>query len=457
MKHLWACALLAATVGGCGGGGNSSPAPAVNAPSPLPSTGATPSPAPSATPSPPAPQASTYALEAADLNGFTTAVGALCPANPSAATRFDVEMLQANGNALITVLPGESVAQAQAMAANAVAFAIEAERALPGIGFMINPVYPLLVQNQSNAPAWWNTSANYPVFSAYYTALAQGLKQSGIAYDVETNLAFPSYSGQNYTGVTIAQLEAGIAEDANNTLALMSPVDLNLSSEPLTLSQNTGQASLNTVAGYQAFVTAIRAGVTGPAGSATKIGAGSADWSPTAFLSATESLSTLDYNDLHLYPPDVLTTPGGGIAQVEAMAPSLTGKPAVITENWDEKDAGDAGNYNAANAPQLEQLNVYSFWAPLDAQYITTMMRFARCQNVAMVDFWYEWELFAYLDYGTASGLTPSAAQSAIATAAGQAAAAGTLSTSGQALYTGLTGRTPAGVRGGYAASAGRN
>ena len=230
-----------------------------------------------------------------------------------------------------------------------------------------------------------------------------------------------------------------MAEDTDNTLAAMPNVQyVNFASEPLTLSQNTGQSSLDTVTGYDSYITTIRASITRPAGSATKIGAGSADWSPLAFLQSLEGIGILDFNDLHLYPPDVLTTSGGGIDQVKAINPALTGRPGIITENWDEKDAGDAGNYGAANAQLLEQQDVYSFWAPLDAQYITAMMQLARCQNVAVASFWYEYELFAYLDYGSASVMSPTQAQAAISSAASANATAGTLSASGAAFLHGL-------------------
>jgi hypothetical protein len=71
-------------------------------------------------------------------------------------------------------------------------------------------------------------------------------------------------------------------------------------------------------------------------------------------------------------------------------------------------------------------------------------MKLARCENLALVSFWYANELFAYLDYATASPMTPAEAQSAEGTAGAAAATAGTLSASGQAFYLGLTGQSPA-------------
>jgi hypothetical protein len=438
---------LVAVVAGCGGGGVAAPpSGALPQGAPVASTAA-PTTGPTSTPSPPAPMASTYAIEAADVSAFANAVAAQCPVSPVASTRFDVDLLQANANYLVSVLPGQTIAQAQALAAGAVAFAVAARSALPGIGFMINPVYPALVQNQANAPAWWNAAADYPVFAAYYAALARGLTQNGIPFDAEANLVFPSYSGENYGGLSLAQLEAGVAEDASNVLAVMPPQYLNIASEPLTLSENTGQASLNTPTGYAGYAAAVRNAIVVPPGSTTKIGAGSADWSATSFLTAIEGVPNLAFYDEHLYPPDFLVTPGGGIAQVESIAPAVSGKPGVVTENWDEKDAGDAAGYGVSAAPVLEQLDTYSFWAPLDAQYITAMMRFARCQNLAVVSFWDQWELFAYLDYASASTMTPAAAQSAIASAASQAAFAGQLSAAGASFSAGLTGRAPAGVQ----------
>ena len=448
-RSVFALSLLSCAA--CSGG-SSSPSPPAPVASPNPTTTSTPKPASSptpvqtatATPSPtvtvPSPEASEYALVASDVAGYTAAVDAQCPQNPAASTRVDVELLDANANYLVSVLPGKSVAQAQQMAANAVGFAVAVHKALPGVGFMINPLYPVLVRNQTNAPAWWNASANYPIFSAYYRTLAQGLAQNGIPYDAEANLVFPSYNGgQNYSDVTLNELEAGIAEDASNLLVAMSPQYLNIASEPLTLSENTGQSTLDTVSGFASFANDVRSSMSVPPSASTLIGAGSADWSQPAFLSAIEAVPNLAYDDEHLYPPDVLTTAGGGIAQVDAIAPAVTGKPGLITENWDEKDAGDAANYGAANAPELEQQDTYAFWSPIDAQYVTTTVKLARCENLSVVAFWYVNELFAYLDYGSASTMSPSKAQAAEASAAAQALSAGTLSPSGAALYGSLT------------------
>ena len=274
------------------------------------------------------------------------------------------------------------------------------------------------------------------------------MNANGIPYDVEANIVFPSYSGKSYDGVTIAQLEAGVAEDASNILTVMSPAYENVASEPLTLSENTGQASLNTVSGYAAYVGAVRSAMIVPAGATTRIGAGSADWSNPSFLSAVETVPNLAYYDEHVYPPDLLTKPGGGLTQVNDIAPSVTGKPGVVTETWDEKDAGAGAAYGAADAPALEQQDTFSFWAPLDAEYVTATMQLARCDGLAVVNFWYVNELFAYLDYTSASAMTPSAAQDALAEAAATAIAAGALSPSGRALYAGLPGTTtPASIR----------
>jgi hypothetical protein len=309
--------------------------------SPSPRSSNTPTPAPTAMPSatptvpgetpvptPPAPEASTYAREVSDLAAYTAAVNAQCPGSPTAATRFDTDLLQANASYLVNVLPGKTVAQAQTLAERAVTYAIAVHRDLPGIGFMINPSYPLLVKNQANAPSWWPASANYPIAAAYYSTLAQGLTQNGISYDVEDNLVFPSYSGQNYSGVSIAQLQAGVAENGSNLLSVMSPVYENLASEPLTLSENTGQSSFNTPAGFEGYAAAVRSALVVPAGSTTQIGAGSADWSSVSFLTAVEAVPNLAYNDLHLYPPDVLTTPANPASSPRTGMKKMPATPA---------------------------------------------------------------------------------------------------------------------------------
>ncbi len=51
-----------------------------------------------------------------------------------------------------------------------------------------------------------------------------------------------------------------------------------------------------------------------------------------SFIAGTDGIAGPGFNDMHLYPPDVLSTAGSGIAQVQAINPSITGKPGIITE-----------------------------------------------------------------------------------------------------------------------------
>ena len=90
----------------------------------------------------------------------------------------------------------------------------------------------------------------------------------------------------------------------------------------------------------------------------------------------------------------------------------------------------------------IEIRDAYSFWAPLDAQYVTTILRLANCNNAQFISFNHVNQLFAYIEYNsTTANYTYPQMQQAETSARQAAIAANTLTPAGDAIraYFGLT------------------
>lgn len=447
-------AIALSSCGGGGGGssaGGSSLPPPVTTPSIAP-VGPTPTAAPSVTPSPaptaspsatplgaptaPATYAALYSLVNANVQSFASAVGAQCP-NPTFATRAVPELLNANSNFVINTLPGQSVAFITASAQSAIASAATMQRLLGVTSVEISINYPLLIQNPANFPnASWSV-ANYASFASYYQQVTAGLRALGLGVTVESNVIFPSFStsGFTYSGLTTQQLAAGKAEQINAILSLVKPDYLNVETEPLTLSFNTGIASLNTPAGFAALVAAEVAGANRTLSPSTKLGAGSADWSDPAFITQLVAATTnsLDFYDLHLYPPTNLVPTANANAFLDFVQLKASGKPITVSENWLNKT--DQSVDSAGQNPQIvEARNLYSFWQTLDAQYVPLVYKLAQCNNALFITYWDTTSFYAYVDYGpSTANLTLTQLQMMQQQSANAAIAAGVLSPSGAA------------------------
>lgn len=394
----------------CGGGGGGAAGPS----NPLPGGGTTPTPIPSATPSaipspvvavspatlPTAPPtyAPLYTAVAADLSAFSSAVNAQCP-NPTARTPVYVELLSANGNSLINTLPGQNAAYVTTAANNAVQAAVRLKQRFGITGVEFSVVYPLFVQNPANAPASYST-ANYATFVSYYTQLVQGLRANGLGVAVETDLLFPTYvqnGSYSYSGVSAAQLENGVAEDAQNVINNLKPDRIILATEPSTIQYNTGIASINSPSGFASFVSAIRGQLSTASSPSTKIGAGSDDWQSSSFISSLVAGTSLDFYDLHIYPPDQLSS---AISDMQAL--KATGKPVSISETWFNKESASTdGTSGPIDSQTVAVRDSYSFWGGMDAQFIASMTQLAGCESADYVMYWHSDLLYSYVDFNT--------------------------------------------------------
>ena len=160
----------------------------------------------------------------------------------------------------------------------------------------------------------------------------------------------------------------------------------------------------------------------------TKLGAGSGVWEDPAYVTSFAAVTGLDYIDIHSYPltegvTDYLKNLETWPAVVRAINPSLE---IISSESWLYKAQAVELGGPPVNAALLSR-DVYSFWEPLDNQYLEVLAITAHKENYSIVAPFRSNYFFAYLDYHDPSlpGLDPMELYDRAYSAAYQAVLAG--------------------------------
>ena len=264
--------------------------------------------------------------------------------------------------------------------------------------------YPLLTQNfTTNAAAYLTTFAE----------IADEVRAQGLKLIVEHNNLLPAFSALDPTAYysTLTKTQFGLESyaEVRAIVEQVQPDYLSLVTEPETFEY---AMRLNmSVAEWKAYVEGVvtQLAIDVP-GHTTKLGAGSGVWEDPAYVTSFAAVTGLDYIDLHSYPhtngvTDYLKNLETWPAQVRATYPSLE---IISSESWSYKaQVTDLGG--PPIDPVLLSRDVYSFWEPLDKQYLDVLAITAHKQNYSVVaPFWSNY-FFAYLNYNDPSlaGLNP--------------------------------------------------
>ena len=301
---------------------------------------------------------------------------------------------------------------------------------------------------------------NYPLLTpgfttdaaAYLTTFAEiadEVRAQGLKVIVEHNNLLPTFSALDptayYSTLTKTRFGQESYAEVRAIVEQVRPDYLSLVTEPETFEYAMG---LNmTVTDWSAYVSGIvnQLGVDVP-GHTTKLGAGSGVWENPAYVSNFTVISGLDYIDLHSYPhtngvTDYLKNLETWPTQIRAINPSLE---IISSESWSYKaQVTDLGG--PPINPVLLARDVYSFWEPLDKQYLDVLAITAHKENYAVVaPFWSNY-FFAYLDYNDPSlvGQNPMALYDRAYSAAYQAVLRGQTTGLGQAYSEIATGMRP--------------
>ena len=298
------------------------------------------------------------------------------------------------------------------------------------IGFPI--LYPPFYQYN-------NDPQDYAPMVAFYQNFVSEAHKRGLKVVIETSVMFPSIATDlpltpYYATLSTAQVTAGRAQNALAIAQQVQPDFLNLGSEPDTQAALLGLSAEYTPQEYATEISTITsqlraAGINGK----PLIGAGIGNWQTngSAYLQALLGAGT-DYIDLHIYAANLNLLP---LAVTYMDAARAAGKGLGVSEAWLKKvtDAQmQASEFAIIQALNADPYDNFSFWEPLDSQYLGELVKLAYWKNLYFLSpFSFDW-FFAYLDYNQYGSDTAAQQTTAIDAVASAAMRAGQLSAVGQ-------------------------
>ena len=256
---------------------------------------------------------------------------------------------------------------------------------------------------------------DYQKYLTFYKQVAADIRAAGMRMVVHTGPLYTNVLSENsglnvapyYQTLTSSEYIAARTHQIVTIAQQLQPDYLVVAQEPDNEASITGQPSLATTAGFTAMVDTFLtqlddAGLTG-----TYAGAGIGTWlaGGSAFIKALAANPRLNFIDLHVFPIDagLLDTTVTLIDQAAA-----SGKPVAITSAWLEKRRDS--EYPAANIaadPNIFERDPFSFWAPLDQQFLTELVKLAWWKQLALVSAYWSDYFHAYLPYNAANAAMP--------------------------------------------------
>ena len=319
-----------------------------------------------------------YAAVQDEVQSFSSSVGRE-PKHPI--TKFGTELLTANGNIGAGLLsPG---------AISGVERELDAFEALGIQGVTVDVSFPLLISSTPN-------SAGY---LAFYEQVARQIRQRHMVFSVEEN---PIFSGTpltalkiSYAGLTLDSYATEERQEAQVIIDQLKPDYLSLLTEPDTYT-DTLHLTLDTP---DTAVNVVQKELSGLKRGHTQVGAGTGTWSSPGIDQALVRRTSIDYLDVHVYPfgPSAIANLSSDVRAAKAAA-----KPLVMDETWLNKPTSGEG-LGPAGAPENLKVKSYSFWEPLDEQYVSAMARYVRSAGFSYVAFFDGARaFFGYLDWSPA-------------------------------------------------------
>jgi uncharacterized protein (TIGR03437 family) len=158
-------------------------------------------------------------------------------------------------------------------------------------------------------------------------------------------------------------------------------------------------ANFRTPSGYSGVISAIVSQVRAAGVSGVPLGAGVGTWLRDG-VTFIENLANagIDYIDLHIYPVNFgFLLPN--LIDFTNRAQAL-GKRVAISEAWllKERDS-EFQMINVASDPAIFARDAFSFWAPLDQKFLTSLVKFSHWKNLQYLSAFWSKYFWAYIDY----------------------------------------------------------
>jgi hypothetical protein len=291
-------------------------------------------------------------------------------------TVFGVGLLAADSNR------GEALLSEQAL--QATALALDHLKALGVQSVSLDLHYPVLTRSHPRAVE----------YREFYRKVAVDIRRRGLMIVAEMGSAFrePELSriGADYRGLKRDKFGAGLKEMAEAVVADIRPDFLTILSEPDTQTRNTGLPF-----SPAEFAATIRQVVKDLDHPGVKLGAGAGSWVSIDYFKALAAIPELDYIDFHIYPVQ------NGFASDRVLkaaeAARAKGKRVSIGEAWLYKVLGR--ELTRISPAEAFSRDVFSFWQPLDENFIQLVVNLARTIDAEFCSFFWLKYFYGYIDY----------------------------------------------------------
>jgi len=299
-------------------------------------------------------------------------------------TAFGVELLAANSNR------GETLLSEPAL--QATALTLDRLKALGVQSVSLSLQYPVLTRSHPRA-------AEYREF---YRKVAAEIRRRGLTIVAEMGTAFrePEFSqiGADHRGLKRDKFGAALREMAEAVIVDIRPDFLTILSEPDTQTRNTGLPF-----SPEEFAATIRQAVKNLGRAGVKLGAGAGSWVSIDYFKALAAIPELDYLDFHIYPVQYGFASDRVLKAAEVAR--AKGKRVSIGEAWLYKILGR--ELTRISPVEAFSRDVFSFWQPLDENFIQLVVNLARTIDAEFCSFFWMEHFYSYLDYTAETSQLP--------------------------------------------------
>lgn len=171
--------------------------------------------------------------------------------------------------------------------------------------------------------------------------------------------------------------------------------------EPDTQYKLTGFQEFNSPDQYAAYVNFVLDGLDR---GKTLVGAGIGTWGNMQYIQSLAAGTDLDFIDIHVYP----IVGQASLQRIFTIAETAKqhGKRVVMDEAWLYKVATLQASSIATNT-DVFRLDAFSFWAPLDQQFLALIVKSAQMENIEYISPFWASLFFSYVDYSSDTAQLP--------------------------------------------------
>lgn len=246
----------------------------------------------------------------------------------------------------------------------------------------------------------------YEKYLAVYKRLADDVHRRGLKLIMHSQLIHPMNDqlgvGRYFASLDFNQYQAGRSSVIQTLARELKPDYLIIQTEPSTEFGDTQKKEIGDLRGDMAMLNRILGDLRAANLHTMVVGAGIGTWQPkfADWLDALVHLSELDLLDIHIYPI-AHRGPVSLMTRILDMADAAraNGKKVGMSEAWAYKQRDEEMVPGRMTPTDIYARDAYSFWAPVDQEFMRLIVKFARVKQLEYVSFFNDKYFFTNLDY----------------------------------------------------------